>query len=594
MIKDIEDILSRGSHIILEAPTGFGKTITSLYPSLRYAITNGKKLLYLVRTNSQEQKVIEEAKKLGVKAVSMQGRAHMCPLSQELDEIKAGNAEELSLLCSKLKKEVNKGNRNACPYYANYLEKGDEMRDYILEVHTSEEIFQKGLQMEICPYEAVKDSLKEASIVVLPYIYFLAPFLRNTILDKMEVDFKDMILIVDEAHNFPDFARELRSDELTERALELMEKECLDYGNKIIMGKPCADVAEYIKEAIYQMEEFVDEDEGIIPHYAFEEEIAKMMDISVNDIPRLAMDLLKFGMAIREEKMNRRKLPRSYIYHAGNFLLAWKDSYATEYIHIVKMGKNPKVEIFCLDPAGITEIIRNVHASIHMSGTLSLESYRAIVNLPEDSLLRRYKSPFPPENLKILYVDDVTTKYEELEEHLDKIAKYVEEIVSVGRNTAVFFPSYSLLEKILKISDIRGMVEERGIKQLELHRRIENFKERGGVILSVFGGRISEGLDFPGKLLEIAVIVGIPYPKPTARLKMLTKYYDYKFGNGWEFAFKVPASIKIRQAIGRLIRSENDRGVAVILDRRAIQFKDEIPATKSKNLTREIKDFFEE
>ena len=594
MIKDIENVLNQGSHIVLEAPTGFGKTVTSLYAVINYALKNSKKILYLVRTNSQEQKVIEEAKKMGIIAVSMQGRAHMCPLIAENDEIKSGNAEELSLLCSKLKKEVNAGNRNACEYYANYLENGEKLRDYIMNVHTSEEIFKKGYEMDICPYEAVKDSMKNATLIAFPYIYFLAPFLRNSILDKMGVELKDIILIVDEAHNFPEFARELRSDELSEYSLDLVEKECLEYENKLILGKPCADIAEYIKEAIYRMGQFVEDEEGIIPHYAFEEAIGKIMGISINDISKLAMELLKLGMGIREEKMNRKKLPRSYIYHLGNFLLAWKDSYATEYIHIIKLNKNPKVEIFCLDPAEITEIIRNVHASIHMSGTLSLKNYRALINLPEEALLRRYSSPFPPENLKIMYVDDVTTKYEEIEENVEKIARYIEEITSIGRNTAVFFPSYSLLNKIMKISNINAMIEERGIKQVELQKRIDNFKDSGGVILSVFGGRISEGLDFPGKLLEIVVIVGIPYPKPTARLKMLTKYYDYKFGNGWEFAFKVPASIKMRQAIGRLIRSEKDRGVAIILDRRAIQFQDSIKAEKAKDITMEIKNFFEE
>jgi len=86
------------------------------------------------------------------------------------------------------------------------------------------------------------------------------------------------------------------------------------------------------------------------------------------------------------------------------------------------------------------------------------------------------------------------------------------------------------------------------------------------------GGRISEGMDFPAEQLEIAVIVGIPYPKPTARQRGLQNYYDVKFGKGWEYTVQAPAARKMLQAIGRLIRNENDRGVAVILDKRAPRF----------------------
>ena len=95
----------------------------------------------------------------------------------------------------------------------------------------------------------------------------------------------------------------------------------------------------------------------------------------------------------------------------------------------------------------------------------------------------------------------------------------------------------------------------------------------GAALFSVMGGRISEGMDFPAEQLEIAIIVGIPYPKPTARQKGLQRYYDMKFRKGWEYTVEAPAARKMLQSIGRLIRDETDRGVAVILDRRAARFK---------------------
>ena len=87
------------------------------------------------------------------------------------------------------------------------------------------------------------------------------------------------------------------------------------------------------------------------------------------------------------------------------------------------------------------------------------------------------------------------------------------------------------------------------------------------------GGKISEGMDFPSEELEVVVIVGIPYPPPSARQHALQIYYDKKYGNGWKYAFEAPAVRKTLQAIGRLIRKESDKGVAIILDERARRFQ---------------------
>ena len=594
MVSDIEEVLNLHSHIVIEAPTGFGKTISSLYPAIKHAIKHDLKILYLVRTNSQERKVIEESKKLGVLAVGLQGRAHMCPLAAMNEDLSTGNAEEISLLCSKLKKEVQAGNAEACPYYAGYLEFGEDLRDFIREVHTSEEIFLRGLDLGVCPYEAIGGILSEALVVAVPYIYFLHPMLRDILLDRMRVSLSDLIIIVDEAHNFPDFARELRSDELTVNSIDLMEKECLEFGNREVLGIPCVDVAEYLRDAIYRLEEFVNEDdEGMVPHYAYEEFVMSNMNSSVNHFEHLAVELARYGMEIREIKMSRRKLPRSHIYHAGTFLLNWHRYQSYDFLHIVKLGENPKIEIFNLDPSPLTEIIRSAHASIHMSGTLILDHYRDVVNLPENTLLRRYASPFPKENLLVLYATDVTTRYGEVDTHIERIAYYIRSLSKLGRNMAVFFPSYSLMNAVLNVSELDPFIEERGMKQSEFHRRVNEFKKKGGIMFSVFGGRVSEGFDFPGEELEIVVIAGIPYPRPTVRQRMLEKYYDYKFGKGWEFAFKAPALIKIRQAIGRLIRSESDRGVAIILDKRAVRFSREIEMKESNDILTEVKSFFE-
>ena len=134
--------------------------------------------------------------------------------------------------------------------------------------------------------------------------------------------------------------------------------------------------------------------------------------------------------------------------------------------------------------------------------------------------------------------------------------------------------------------------------QTALMELVSDFKEHGdsdddkAALFSVMGGRISEGMDFPAEQLEIAMIVGIPYPKPTARQRGLQHYYDIKFRKGWEYTVEAPAARKMLQSIGRLIRDENDKGVAVILDNRAVRFKKYIrDLEESKNLVIDIRNF---
>jgi DNA excision repair protein ERCC-2 len=103
---------------------------------------------------------------------------------------------------------------------------------------------------------------------------------------------------------------------------------------------------------------------------------------------------------------------------------------------------------------------------------------------------------------------------------------------------------------------------------------VARHRERAGdsLIVGVLGGRLSEGLDFPGRQLEAIIVVGMPFPKPTAHQRALFHYHEVRHGKGWDYAVRAPALRRLRQALGRLIRSETDRGFALILDERAAPF----------------------
>ena len=197
-------------------------------------------------------------------------------------------------------------------------------------------------------------------------------------------------------------------------------------------------------------------------------------------------------------------------------------------------------------------------------------------------------SHFPPENRKILYDPSVTTQFEELKNDsraIQRISDRLAEILqSLPVKTAVFFPSYDLQQKVLDAglqSQLPGnpYIEYSKVPISDLWRSIEGWKKdpEGSVLLGVAGGRLSEGIDYPDDELEAVVMVGIPYPRPSAKRAALRAFLDRKTGKGWEYTVQAPAQRAILQACGRLIRSENDRGIAIILDRRATAFKECLP-----------------
>jgi DNA excision repair protein ERCC-2 len=609
IIEDIKTCLSSRTHFVFEAPTGSGKTIVILAPVLEFALKNHKKVIYVTRTNSQQIQVLKEARALrkyfDFRAFPLQGRNNYCMLAVG-GELKEGSAEELSLICENLKKKVLNNSRKACEYYYNFLkDNGKNLIAYQNStLATAEEFVDHAKLLDICPYETMKIALRDSDLVIASYPYFFDPFIRTKTLEWMECDMSDLILIVDEAHNVPDFAREERSMALSIKVLQRFDGEVVEYGEFNFKNIKSSEFSEIIKEAMSRLESdlLASNDEATIIGTEFEE---LLMDLSKKNsviIREYLKELKKFGEKIRIKKLESDRLPRSYVYSTASFLLDWFDENSEDMVKLISNDDGLKLEIYSLDPTPITSAVENTYVSIHMSGTLRpLDEYIANVFTELVPIKKAYPSPFSPENLEIKYIDDITTKFEVIEkddEELKKIKIYIKDILSVAnRNSAVFFPSYRVLDKMSKIGlDIPGHVyiDAKEIKQIEFVKRVNLFKKRGGTFVSVIGSRFSEGLDFPEAELELTIIVGIPYPKPTIKQKALEEYYTKKFGKeyGYLYTVKAPATRKMLQAIGRMIRSETDRGFAVILDRRITYFKEYIAALKSENIKKEIEEFF--
>ena len=606
-VEFVGECVNEGIPCIIESGTGTGKTICSLAGALPYALDSGRRIIYLTRTSSQQKQAILELRKISkirkLFAMGIQGRgASTCPKILSDPELMSGSPEELSRFCSEFKKRT--GTDKGCRFYDNILT--TNMKEHTefcrSNMPTSDEFSSYALEKGLCPYEMMKRLIQHADVVIAPYHFIFVPGTRDRFLSWVNAPLRDMIMIVDEAHNLPDHLREVMTSRYTLRALDMAENEAKEWNDpEVSNGISAIDVINVIRGLMFRAkDEYLMDEDGLIPPYFIEDGLLEELRVTSVKIRGICKSLIEHGEIVAETKKMNGKLPRSYLRSLGNFILFWLDSEDEIYVKLI-VGDDTALEAFCMDPYEAAEPLRTCHASVHMSGTLEpLMEYQNVLGL-EDAKLGRFGSPFDPDNLLTMHVTDVTTKYEEMKQDASMITRIEDHIVNITnaakRNTAVFFPSYTLMDRMIAggIGARTGrniFVERKGMTNQEHQNMVDSFKRSGdGILFAVYGGRISEGIDFPGKDMEMAILVGMPFSRPGAKQNALIRYYDIRSGNGWEHAITSPALKRMRQAMGRLIRSESDIGVAVILDKRAAAYP-LLGSKPSLDAAADIADFF--
>jgi DNA excision repair protein ERCC-2 len=431
--------------------------------------------------------------------------------------------------------------------------------------------------------------------------------------------------VLDEAHNLPDISIGLASDELTDFTIVSAMREAREFED---------DLAYQISEDIHGFledladEKIRDEDgEELVKGKELEEHVDRFLkkDGLKTKFSSLAEALIESGDEHILIKLREDKAPRSAIRSIGAFLAAWGEtSEKTEFLHMISRTKGKggrqtiKLEIQALDPRIITQpVVEGAYSTINMSGTLApLEAYRDVIGLPADTMLARYPSPFPAENVLALVVKGVTTKETfRAREMYEKMAARIAEVVNATpANIGIFAASYNVLQGLLDagLADHVSkplLVEERVTSSSKNDRLIKNFKTHskkgGAVLLGVQGGRNSEGGDFPGDQMNAVIVVGIPYGRPTKRTETLIKYYESQFpGKGKLYGYYLPAHRRMCQAAGRAHRLVTDKAAVIFMDWRVstafvkpslpswLRDRLDVVADQPGALTRVIKKFF--
>ena len=527
------------------APTGIGKTIASLYSSLKTIKNETEKVFYLTAKNAGKKIVVDTVnllKENGLvcKTVVINSKESMC-LMDKVD-------------CDP----------EICPYAKGFF---DRLKDGLNDIFVHQDVYDIKLIKDygefhkICPHEFSLAISYYSDIVICDYNYAFDP--RTHLIRYFEDDYYQPKLLIDEAHNMVDRSRSMYSSTLQKSSLINLRKAC----SKI---KPSP--RNQINKLIKYIEEFVEANEVEKARFYYQDELdydlVKLVDRIINKLDQILSENKKF--------QNRDKVLDGYFE-----LLQFSritDYYNSDYKYILE-SKNDDIYVhqMCLDASVyILDILkRRSHGTVFFSATLDpLDYYVKLITNGEGKSLR-IASPFKQKHLGLFVENNTSTRYKDRDRSVENIIDTIYAMVEtkVG-NYIAFFPSYQYLNMVLEEFDTESyntFTQERNMTQKQRRKLLSEFSEIGTeskVGFFVLGGSFSEGVDYIGDMLSGVLIVGVALPQFNRFNELLRSHFDEHFDEGFDYAYTYPGMNKVVQAVGRVIRTETDKGIAILFDDR--------------------------
>lgn len=552
LAADVYRTIYRRKNLFIQAPTGTGKTMSTIYPSVR-AVGEGlaEKIFYLTAKSITATVALDAFRILGgkgyqAKTVLITAKEKMC-VCEEMD-------------C----------NPQNCPYAEGHF---DRVNDAVFELLQKEEIFTREIFLEqahrhrVCPFELCLDTASWADNIICDYNYVFDPnvYLRRFFAEGTKEEY---LFLVDEAHNLVERARSMYSAVLVKEDFLAVKKLVKPYSNKL-----AAELEKCNK---------------ILLSYKRECEDYRICE----NISNFAFALMRFGAAAdtflqkSTEFLGKKEFLDLYL-KVRHFLNMYErlDEHYVIYTQFLE-NHSFMIKLFCVDPAlNLQECLDKGRSTVFFSATLlPIQYYKKLLSTKEDNYAIYAKTAFSKEQSCLLIGDGVSSKYTRRNRmEFQNIAKYIQKIVSAKKgNYMVFFPSYRFLEQVYEeFFPMMGeqtdcIVQTTGMKEEEREEFLGEFeKERKHSLVGfcVMGGIFGEGIDLKEELLIGAIVVGTGLPQVGQEREILRQYFETHSGEGFDYAYRYPGMNKVLQAAGRVIRTKEDRGVIALLDERFLQWE---------------------
>ncbi|TMV48072.1 ATP-dependent DNA helicase [Paenibacillus mesophilus] len=541
--------IAEQKRLFARAPTGTGKTISTLFPAVK-AIGEGvlRRLFYLTaktttRTLAEEAFALMRSKGLRLRCVTLTAKEKICfkeetRCQKEFCEFADGYYDRINGALSDLWSGETAINREVIEAYAR--------------------------KHRVCPFEFSLDAAYAADAVICDYNYVYDPRISlKRLLDEQK---RQTAVLIDEAHNLVDRGRDMYSAELIKSPFLELKRQTK------ARSRALYDTVKAVNDAFITLRKKNMEQSGVLLP---EEE------------PQTFIPLLEAFSAEAEAELlgapegEYRQLLTDTYYAAQHFIRT-AGYYDEKYISFAEFERSEvRMKLLCVDPSGMLRLMgKGYRSQVYFSATLSpISYYRDMLGGEADDYTIAIPSPFRKEQLDVLLLP-VSTRYRDRERSKEPIAAMLHQAARERPgNYLVFFPSYEYMNEVYSRfaeTEFPGdvLVQQGGMSEEERESFLASFRsgaERTLLGFAVMGGVFSEGVDLTGDRLTGVVVVGVGLPQFGRERDWIRQYFDGTGRNGFDYAYKYPGMNKVLQAGGRLIRTEQDRGTLVLVDDRFLQ-----------------------
>ena len=550
LVGDVYRTIHRKKILFIQAPTGTGKTISTLFPAIRAVGENlGDKIFYLTaktitRTVAKDTCDLLKAKGYRGKVIVLTAKEKMCPC-EEMD-------------CNP---------SNCLRAKGHYDRVNDAVYDLITteEDFTRERMLAQAEKYKVCPFEMSLDASLYADIIICDYNYVFDP---NVYLKRFfsEEEKGDYIFLVDEAHNLVERGREMYSAVLVKEEILTVKK--------LVRGKD-RKLEAALEKCNRQMLEWKRECET----YTIYESIGAF----AFSLMRL-MSLLDIFLQSRGEMPERKEVTEFYL-NLRHFMNMF-ERVDENYVLYSDFDETDRfcLHLYCVNPSvNLQECLERGKSTIFFSATLlPVNYYKNLLSSKKDNYAVYADSAFREEQRLLFIGRDVSSLYTRRTlGEFHRIALYIQQVLRAKKgNYLIFFPSYRFMEDVyeqfLAVNEQEAdcMMQSGNMNEADREEFIQEFSNPRGKSLAAFcvlGGIFSEGIDLKEDLLIGVLIVGTGLPQICNQREILKEYYQEENGQGFDYAYQYPGMNKVLQAAGRVIRTASDRGIIGLLDDRFLR-----------------------
>jgi DNA excision repair protein ERCC-2 len=538
--------LAKGETLFAQAPTGIGKTVSVLFPALKRLPESRVEKIFYLTAKTIGRTVVEETVKslqkngLRLRALTLTARDKIC-FGRD------GDACDVQ----------------TCSFAIGYY---DRRKAAIAELcagerMTREEVEGVARKHQVCPFALMLDSAEWVDLIICDFNYAFDP--SAMLRDFFGEDGFPNYLLIDEAHNLPERAREMFSGELGSLQLTLARDE-------LGSDHSCGKALKKCLRSFQKIGEALEFENGVVASAEPPGQIALPL--------RAFLEEAEAELA-REGSLTESEALRTIYFEVLRFvrvLDGFDGSFQTIYR---QEPTGVRIKLYCIDPApSLLPVLQESAGTVFFSATLSpIDYYRTLLADKFGAESLELGSPFPPENLPVFIEDRIATHFKGRNATYAAVANAIAAVTGARRgNYLIFFPSYKYLESVLQLfqslSPETGIIVQRsGMNESERDQFLANFEIENNRTLAgfaVMGGIFGEGIDLVGDRLAGAVVVGVGLPQISVERDLIARYFTALGKNGFNYGYVFPGMNRVLQAVGRVIRSETDRGVALLIDER--------------------------